>query len=203
MRMAILAGIFGSLLSIGPLSAQVTVQSSSPTLDSQGRRSISWGTLNRTEAIAVGSLPLTLFYVGFGFDLYAYFSNGLDALYAPWPFKSDRAPALTDKEKTLRLSVAALASLGVAVLDLVLLPRAFAKRHAEGDRRLSRRQAPRTVPQWIYRVSFRWNLSRPHLPRYLQVQLRRRWAVRSLECHLAAGKANLTVAPPGNKLLYW
>jgi hypothetical protein len=85
----------------------------------------------RFETIAVGSFPISLFYVGFGFDLAMFFSNGFNPLYAPWPFKSNLAPPLVDSDKILRLSAAAALSVGIAIIDAIILPRAVARREAD------------------------------------------------------------------------
>lgn len=87
--------------------------------------------LGRFEAIAVGSFPIALFYVGFGFDAVAYVKSGFDSTYAPWPFKDSRAPAPSQAELGSRLLGAALFSLGVAGLDLALRPLAEARKRAQ------------------------------------------------------------------------
>jgi len=84
--------------------------------------------LGRFETIAVGSFPIAFFYFGIGFDLGSYFSHGFDPLYAPWPFKSDRAPAPSDSDKQVRILGAALISLGLASLDALLRPGADKRR---------------------------------------------------------------------------
>ncbi|MEI6874823.1 MAG: hypothetical protein WCL50_06800 [Spirochaetota bacterium] len=84
----------------------------------------------RMEAIAVGSFPISLFYVSFGLDLASYFIKGFDAQYAPWPFKSSQALTILDPDtdKIVRLSSAVALSLAVAILDAVILPGALARR---------------------------------------------------------------------------
>ena len=86
--------------------------------------------LGRFETIAVGSFPIVLFYVGFGFDMADYANSGFQRSYAPWPFKSANAAAPSQDELGLRLQTAVLLSLGVAVLDAVLKPLALARREA-------------------------------------------------------------------------
>ncbi|HUX41056.1 MAG TPA: hypothetical protein VMV83_07840 [Rectinemataceae bacterium] len=83
--------------------------------------------VGRFEAIAVGSFPIALFYVGFGFDLATFVrvsvaENQIDLSYAPWPFKSSNAPALSQAELGQRLGATVALSLGVAVLDAILRP---------------------------------------------------------------------------------
>ena len=80
--------------------------------------------LLRMEAIAVGSFPISLFYVSFGLDLASYLIMGLDAQYAPWPFKSSQALTMLDPDtdKVVRLSSAVALSLAVAILDAAILP---------------------------------------------------------------------------------
>lgn len=84
----------------------------------------------RFEIIAFGSFPITLFYTNFGFDLETYVAHDFDSIYAPWPFSSDQAPDLTSGERLTRIAVAAGLSVGIAILDRLLLPRALAKRRA-------------------------------------------------------------------------
>jgi hypothetical protein len=91
-------------------------------------KGFSW---TRFETVAVGSFPISMFYVGFGFDMAAYASNNFNSLFAPWPFKNPQAPALTDSEKVYRLSGALILSLSVAVIDALLLPPALARRERE------------------------------------------------------------------------
>ncbi len=83
--------------------------------------------VGRFEAIAVGSFPIALFYVGFGFDLATFVrvsvaENQIDLSYAPWPFKSANAPTLSQAELGQRLGATVALSLGVAVLDAILRP---------------------------------------------------------------------------------
>ena len=90
--------------------------------------------IGRFETIAVGSFPITLFYVGFGFDLAAYAQNGFDSAYAPWPFKSANAPAPSPTNLEMRLGTAVALSLSIAVLDQILKPLAEARAaSARGD----------------------------------------------------------------------
>ncbi len=120
-----LAVFFFALCLTWPLLAQAT--------DSAGGGK-DWdrilGSIGRFETIAVGSFPLSLFYAGFGFDAFSYVSNGFDPLYAPWPFKSDLAPAPTDSEKFARLSTAVIISLCIASIDAILLPRALNRKNS-------------------------------------------------------------------------
>ncbi|MEI6388915.1 MAG: hypothetical protein WCQ50_20055 [Spirochaetota bacterium] len=88
----------------------------------------------RFEKIAVGSLPLSLMYVGFAFDIGDWLLNGFSPTYAPWPFKSLTAPALSDSEKYKRLSLAALISLTVAVIDALFIPEARVRRSFESGK---------------------------------------------------------------------
>ncbi|MFZ4617890.1 MAG: hypothetical protein ACOYM2_17050 [Rectinemataceae bacterium] len=88
----------------------------------------------RFEKIAVGSLPLSLMYVGFAFDIGNWLLNGFSASYAPWPFKSLSSPALSDREKYTRLSMAALISLTVAVIDALAIPEARVRRSFESGK---------------------------------------------------------------------
>lgn len=87
--------------------------------------------LGRFETIAVGSFPIVMFYVGFGFDFAAYVQSGFQSLYAPWPFKDSRAPSPSQSELETRIGTAVLVSLGIAGLDLILRPLAEAKRAKE------------------------------------------------------------------------
>ncbi len=73
--------------------------------------------LRRYEIIAVGGVPIALFYTNMGFDLMRYLQNSFDAQYAPWPFSSSTSAGLSDDERLTRLAVAAMASFGIAGLD--------------------------------------------------------------------------------------
>jgi hypothetical protein len=115
-------------LATAPLGGQSPAAAASALPDSAA---FSNTFLGRFETIAVGSFPLSLFYMGFAFDLASWISNGGDALYAPWPFKSDKAPALLADERLQRLGAAAILSLGIAVLDAILLPGAIERRAVE------------------------------------------------------------------------
>lgn len=75
--------------------------------------------LVRFEIIAVGSFPLALFYVNVGYDLAAFFRNGMDPLYAPWPFKNKAAPVPEATERGARIAVAIGVSALVALLDTI------------------------------------------------------------------------------------
>lgn len=87
--------------------------------------------LGRFEAVAVGSFPIVLFYVGFGFDFAQYSGSGFQSLYAPWPFKNPKAPTPSQAELVTRLETAVALSVGVAVLDFFLRPLAMARQEAE------------------------------------------------------------------------
>ncbi|HUX37310.1 MAG TPA: hypothetical protein VMV44_05350 [Rectinemataceae bacterium] len=84
--------------------------------------------LGRFETIAVGSFPITLFYVGFGFDVAIWAQNGFQSLYAPWPFKNASAPSPSQLNLETRLGAALALSAGIALLDLILKPLAEAKK---------------------------------------------------------------------------
>ena len=112
--------------STAPLPSGAAAPTAAP-LDSL-LKGFSW---TRFETVAVGSFPISMFYVGFGFDMAAYASSNFNSLYAPWPFKNPQAPALTDSEKVYRLSGALILSVGIAVIDALLLPPALARRERE------------------------------------------------------------------------
>ncbi len=77
------------------------------------------GDLWRAEAVAVGAFPFTLFVTLEVYDSYRYFANGLDPVYAPWPFGSGAAATYSPQE-TLWLGVSAV-SLAVVVSGIDFL----------------------------------------------------------------------------------
>ena len=96
------------------------------------RKRSSENSFRRFEIIAFGAFPILLFYVGVGFDIGRYFTNGLDKRYAPWPFKGDNAVKPTESEYLARISVAAGASLAFAGADALIRAARF-RRASELD----------------------------------------------------------------------
>ena len=76
--------------------------------------------VRRFEIIALGSLPIMLFYTNVGFDLTRYFQNGFASQYAPWPFKNESSYKPTEDEQIRALKTAAVFSLSLAVADAAI-----------------------------------------------------------------------------------
>jgi hypothetical protein len=76
--------------------------------------------ISRFEIVSLGSYPITLFYVGFAFDLQRWFANGRDANYAPWPFNGGSSVALTDSQRLTRLGAALGVSFAVGAVDAII-----------------------------------------------------------------------------------
>ena len=75
---------------------------------------------SRFEIVSLGSFPITLFYVDFGFDLQGWFAHGRDVNYAPWPFKGIYSTALTDSQRLTRLGAALGVSFAVGAVDAII-----------------------------------------------------------------------------------
>lgn len=89
-------------------------------------------TVRRFEIISLGSFPIMLFYSRIALDLGRFVDNGFDSSYAPWPFRNEFSYKPDDDEQWLAVKIALGLSLGVGVLDYLLV---------------SRRKASKQVPQ--------------------------------------------------------
>ncbi len=76
--------------------------------------------LRRGEIIFFGSIPFMLFFSFESYDLYRYFSNGMNPGYSPWPFRGYNAIPYTDSEKAGILISSLSLSLIVAIGDYLL-----------------------------------------------------------------------------------
>jgi len=74
----------------------------------------------RFEIIAVGVFPIMLFYTRFSFDMYRYFANGFNSVYAPWPFKNEFSYKPTNEEQYQAVIIAGIGSLIFAGVDYFL-----------------------------------------------------------------------------------
>ena len=73
--------------------------------------------LRRIAITGMGTFPIALFYTNFIFDSARFASNGFDAQYAPWPFKSQYSAEVTSSETFIRLGVSLGLSAAVGFLD--------------------------------------------------------------------------------------
>jgi hypothetical protein len=93
--------------------------------------------LRRWEIVAFGSFPFTMFASTFAMDTRRWIdANGMDFTedgrrYAPWPFKSAGAIAMTNREVETSLIIAAGLSVAIAFTDLLIVQ---LKRHKERRR---------------------------------------------------------------------
>lgn len=77
--------------------------------------------LRRAEIVAFGSFPFTVFFAAFVVDSYRFANNNWDRRYAPWPFDSAGAVDRTEDEQIIMLSVAAVSSLVIALVDFFIV----------------------------------------------------------------------------------
>jgi hypothetical protein len=81
--------------------------------------------LRRFEIVAFGSYPFTIFFTTTGMDLYRWnANNGMnmnDRRYAPWPLKSTGAVEMDKEEYIKTMTIAAGASVAVALVDYLIV----------------------------------------------------------------------------------
>jgi hypothetical protein len=76
--------------------------------------------LRRAEIVLVGSLPFTMFAVLESYDLFRYFSHGLNNGYLPWPVKNPYGVEYTMEEKLGVVIGAVSLSLVITIIDYVI-----------------------------------------------------------------------------------
>jgi len=86
--------------------------------------------LRRGEIVFFGTVPFTVFFTRFFFDLYRMGMNDWDQRYAPWPFQSAGAVQMTSNELAIMFSIAASVSLGLSIVDHIIVRN---KRKAAND----------------------------------------------------------------------
>lgn len=89
----------------------------------------------RFEIVSVGAFPISLFYVGFGFDLERYIGSNFDYNYAPWPLST--STSITDTDRVVRIASAVGLSLVIGGIDAII--------HAAKVRAAQRRAAAETI----------------------------------------------------------
>jgi hypothetical protein len=128
-RALALAGILGLVTAFGvpaqdrPIDVADTAPGSpsaapavlAPTIGIDGEKPLS-----RLTIVTLGSFPILLIYTDFSFDLGKFLFHGLDANYAPWPFKSEYSESPSAAEKAARIGVAIGASAAVGVIDYAI-----------------------------------------------------------------------------------
>jgi hypothetical protein len=77
--------------------------------------------IRRAEIVALGSLPLTVFWTSFVIDMFRYSNHGWDRAYAPWPLKSAGAVAMDYNELRTLFGVAVGSSVAIALIDHVIV----------------------------------------------------------------------------------
>ena len=89
--------------------------------------------LRRWEIITFGVFPFSMFFTTFGVDMVRWSNNGWDRRYAPWPMKSAGAIAMERKETEMTIAIAAGVSIGVSIIDLIIvqIKRAKERKRAE------------------------------------------------------------------------
>jgi hypothetical protein len=74
----------------------------------------------RLEIVSLGSYPISLFYIGFIYDIKRYYENNQDSAYLPWPFNATSSVSLDNSERVARLEAALCLSLSVGVIDAII-----------------------------------------------------------------------------------
>ena len=89
--------------------------------------------LHRWEIITFGSIPFAMFFTTFVVDMFRWSDNDWDNKYAPWPFKSTGAVAMTssEMEKTVTIAAGVAVTIGLADHIIVRIKRQRAQRRAE------------------------------------------------------------------------
>ena len=77
--------------------------------------------LRRGEIVFFGTLPFTVFYTRTIISIFRMGQNNWDPRYAPWPFQSAGAVAMTNNELILMFSIAGTVSLVVSVVDYLIV----------------------------------------------------------------------------------
>ncbi|MDR2517419.1 MAG: hypothetical protein LBC88_08585 [Spirochaetaceae bacterium] len=110
--------------------------------------------MRRFDIVAFGSFPFAMFATTFFMDTRRWIdANSMDfseegRRYAPWPFKSAGAVAMTNKEQETTLLIAAGLSVAVAFTDLIIVQikrrqeQRRAERLPEGDVIINKRPWP-------------------------------------------------------------
>ena len=125
--------LFLILLVVSILHAPAQTSTTTTTLPFIPETAPQWvKDLRRWEIVAFGSIPFTMFTATFAMDTYRW-SQTKDQRYAPWPFKSAGAIAMTNSEQELTFIMAAGLSLTVAFTDLIIVQvkRSKARKRAE------------------------------------------------------------------------
>ena len=113
--------------SLPDVSAQTNNSDSTYIITSETNTTPQWlRDVRRFDIIAFGMFPFSMFFSTFFYDLYRWNNaNGFDFSeegrgYAPWPLKSSKVVALTDKDYGNIVLVAAGLSLTFALTDLII-----------------------------------------------------------------------------------
>jgi hypothetical protein len=101
--------------------------------------------LRRTEIIAFGIFPFTMFTATMVMDTWRASQHNWDTRYAPWPFKSAGAVEMTNGEHEIVIAAAGIGALTLALTDFVIIQ---IKRHKVRQRAL---QIPEGTPIIIKR----------------------------------------------------
>ena len=77
--------------------------------------------LRRSEIVAFGSFPFTMFFTTIGMDLFRWHrETGMDwaqRQYAPWPIRAAGAVPMADREARITIAIAAGLSVAIAIAD--------------------------------------------------------------------------------------
>jgi hypothetical protein len=89
--------------------------------------------LRRFEIVSLGAFPVLLFYSRIALDAGRYVGSGFDSSYAPWPFRNEFSYTPDSDEQWLAVKVAVGLSIGVGLLDQLLLARRKARQQVPVD----------------------------------------------------------------------
>jgi len=107
-----------SLFGLPALGAQTTPNADALALPEEEPKAEN--PLLRLEIVSLGSYPISLFYIGFVYDIKRYYENNRDSAYLPWPFNATSSVSLDNSERVARLEAALCLSLSVGVIDALI-----------------------------------------------------------------------------------
>jgi len=133
MRQSILQKIVFLFLSLAaiagtPVFAQSTPISTKPEPYLSEEFPAWANSLRRSEIVAFGSLPFTVFFTTFAMDSYRYSQNNWDQRYAPWPLKAAGAIEMDESQRIGSFVTACAISVVISLVDYALIR---SKRRAE------------------------------------------------------------------------
>ncbi|GAB1484483.1 hypothetical protein MASR2M78_33010 [Treponema sp.] len=77
--------------------------------------------LRRSEIVAFGSLPFTVFFSTFVMDSYRYYQNDWDRRFAPWPLKAAGAVQMDEDQRIACFAFGCASAILIGVVDYALV----------------------------------------------------------------------------------